>query len=343
MGIIESLCKFEFYGKMLQHHPSIKKDTKKSNLKWKSDDHLNESPRRRLHLASVTVVKSTKSHVYLAFFDTESDREEIAIYSNTDPSHDQAQDPNGFAISAINTNVFFDAWQLDPGFPIYSDGIFVNWIATKVEFKSCGFEIKENFVSKIDHFAPDFYGSYFIKFLKNFEGVPTSFSGHMEFYGYFKSAEDDFNRFIENLKVSCSFRSTKPQCLIVNKIYATTILLEDKEGIGEKKVEKVWTRVKCTKIFSRKSGLRKFILADLLETGETSKKVLIKDLITIPDYIACQPTFVKRFHLVGCRSVKPEDFNGDVEKHDQELTRSYKFLQEFFGENDNIIKCLYGF
>ena len=36
-------------------------------------------------------------------------------------------------------------------------------------------------------------------------------------------------------------------------------------------------------------------------------------------------------------------FLGDVEKHDEALTLSYEFLQEFFGENDNIIKCNYGY
>jgi hypothetical protein len=73
--------------------------------------------------------------------------------------------------------------------------------------------------------------------------------------------------------------STRGVSLIVNKIYATTILLENNEvisekkleksgdeGISEKKLEKMWTRVKCTKIFNRK-----FILADHLKTGETSK------------------------------------------------------------------------
>ena len=39
----------------------------------------------------------------------------------------------------------------------------------------------------------------------------------------------------------------------------------------EERRQKVWTRVKCTKIFNRK-----FILADLLETGETSKKITPK-------------------------------------------------------------------
>ena len=112
-------------------------------------------------------MKSTKSNIFIAFFDTESDREEIAVYSNTDPSHNQAQDPNGFAISVINTNVFFDAYQLDPHFPIYCEELFVTWIATKVEFKSAA-DYKDLSVSDTDHdhfSLPGFDG----KFLKDFE------------------------------------------------------------------------------------------------------------------------------------------------------------------------------
>ena len=136
--------------------------------------------------------------------------------------------------------------------------------------------IKQTHLLPMDVFTKSFSFPY-RRFLKDFEVVPTSFSGHVEFYGYFKSEEDNFNRFVENLKVSCSYRSTMPQCLAVDKIYAMPVLLRENEDIREKKLEKVWTRVKCTKIFNRE-----FILADLLETGETSRKVLIKNLITIP-------------------------------------------------------------
>ena len=52
----------------------------------------------------------------------------------------------------------------------------------------------------MDAFIKSFPFSY-RRFLKDFEVVPTSFSGHVEFYGYFKSEEDDFNRFVEHLKV----------------------------------------------------------------------------------------------------------------------------------------------
>ena len=50
----------------------------------------------------------------------------------------------------------------------------------------------------------------------------------------------------------------------------------------------------------------------MLETGETSKKVLINDLIEIPDYIAVQPRYVFRFQLAGCRNITQEDFDGTL-------------------------------
>merc|ERR1711892_460568 len=78
-----------------------------------------------------------------------------------------------------------------------------------------------------------------------------------------------------------------------------------------------WTRVRCNKIINRK-----FIQGDLFETGETSKKVAIKNLIMIPDYIASQPRFIFRFLLAGCRDITLEDVNGDFAKYMDTLTKT---------------------
>ena len=85
----------------------------------------------------------------------------------------------------------------------------------------------------------------------------------------------------------------------INKIYAMPISKDSEEFCD-------WTRVKCKRILGENK-----IICDLIDTGETFKEVFIKDLINIPDYIVSQKKYVKRFQLIGCRSISPKDFNSE--------------------------------
>ena len=146
--------------------------------------------------ASGKILKTTRQNIYIAFYDSETDSEEIAVYSNPDPS--QGCIPSQIGGGLENSAVWFDAYQLDPCYPIFSDGLFVSWMVMKAEYKISNNE--ENFLSpEKDPFdIPGSDGKYW---LEEFEIVPTFFNGTMEFYGYFKSQEDAFTRFKQNLRV----------------------------------------------------------------------------------------------------------------------------------------------
>ena len=94
--------------------------------------------------------------------------------------------------------------------------------------------------------------------------------------------------------------------MVENEIYAMPILMTENDESSQDFELCNWTRVRCNKIINPK-----FIQGDLFETGETSKKVAIKNLIVIPDYIASQPRFIFRFILAGCRDITLEDVNGE--------------------------------
>ena len=146
--------------------------------------------------ASGKVLKATRQNIYIAFYDTETDREEIAIFSNPDPS--QIEDLENFRLSTEKSAVWFDAYQLDPCYPIFSDELFVSWIVMKAEYKISNNE--ENIWSDKDPF--EIRGSDGKYWLEEFGIVPTFFNGTVEFYGYFESNEDAFTHFKQNLKVN---------------------------------------------------------------------------------------------------------------------------------------------
>ena len=138
--------------------------------------------------ASGTIVKATGISIYLGFFDTETNREEFAVYTFDNEIDDRENIP-----------VLFDAYQMDPRYPVYCDDIFVTWIVTKLEFKIIDSSEKVVATAKGDPFK---LGSrYENKYLLSFDLVPTFYTGRMEFYGYFKHWEDDFKRFKQNLQV----------------------------------------------------------------------------------------------------------------------------------------------
>ena len=90
-------------------------------------NHVNTNYFIFLSKASGTIVKSTECSIYVCFYDTESDREEIAIYAIEYRS-----------VDFENILVSFDAYQLDPSYPMYCDKLFITWIVTKFEFKNDG-------------------------------------------------------------------------------------------------------------------------------------------------------------------------------------------------------------
>ena len=138
--------------------------------------------------ASGTIVKATGISIYLGFFDTETNREEFAVYTFDNEIDDRENIP-----------VLFDAYQMDPRYPVYCDDIFVTWIVTKMEFRIINSSDKVVATAKGDPFK---LGSrYENKYLLSFDLVPTFYTGRMEFYGYFKHWEDDFKQFKQNLQV----------------------------------------------------------------------------------------------------------------------------------------------
>ena len=60
--------------------------------------------------------------------------------------------------------------------------------------------------------------------------------------------------------------------MVENEIYAMPILMMENDESTQDFEFRNWTRVRCNKIINPK-----FIQGDLLETGETSKKVAIKN------------------------------------------------------------------
>ena len=96
--------------------------------------------------------------------------------------------------------VLFDAYQLDPRYPVYCDDVFVTWIVTKLEFKIINSSAKV-FATALKGDPFKLNSRYENRYLETFDVVPTFYTGKMEFYGYFKHWEDKFKRFKQNLHV----------------------------------------------------------------------------------------------------------------------------------------------
>lgn len=244
--------------------------------------------------ASGSIVKISREKFYIAFYDSETHREEFASCSHG----------NDFKNGILQ--VRFDAFQLDPKYPDFCDGIFVSWIVT------C-FKVIENpppnFDSNpiLDPFELDHHD---LKFLGKFEMIPTFVNGTMEIYGFFQREENEYETFMENLDFSCEIRKIGPQIPIIGQIYACNY-------------ENTWFRILCRKLLSRK-----LILADIIDYGEINQKIEIKDLIFIPDYLAQNYFFIKRFHLAGCKNILKEE------------PRIQEFLYRIISEEKNqILKC----
>ena len=135
-------------------------------------------------------MKATGISIYLGFFDTETNREEFGVYTIDNEVDDRENIP-----------VLFDAYQMDPRYPVYCDDIFVTWIVTKLEYKIIDSSNKVVATAiKGDPFKlPS--STYENHYIQSFYLVPTFYNGRMEFYGYFKHSEDEFKRFKQNLQV----------------------------------------------------------------------------------------------------------------------------------------------
>ena len=77
---------------------------------------------RRLLRGATGVVKKIQTGLYVEFYDSETNRQEFAF------SKDVTKD-------MVKNTVTFNAWQLDPRYPDFCDGILITWIITRIEPK----------------------------------------------------------------------------------------------------------------------------------------------------------------------------------------------------------------
>lgn len=237
-------------------------------LRWRNEEKLAQKTRRRLKKATGSVVKRTNERLYIAFFDTESGREEYAA--------------SLFMNSISSSQVHFDAFQLDPGYPDFCDGLWISWHVTY--YQSNLNQCDSVYTLNADPFYPEFPENFIIK---ESELVPTNVSGTMEFYGYFTDQEDAYEEFLDELQIACQSRIEQSvQAPKLHGIYATKI-----PETGS------WTRVQVTCIADRL-----WIYGSLIDVGGEAKPILIRDLIFIPNYLADNDWFVKRFQLAGCKT-----------------------------------------
>ena len=74
---------------------------------------------RRLLRGAIGIVKKIQTGLYIEFYDSETNRQEFAF------SKDVTKD-------MVKNTVTFNAWQLDPSYPDFCDGVLISWIATGI-------------------------------------------------------------------------------------------------------------------------------------------------------------------------------------------------------------------